>query len=953
MCRGTPCRLSWIALALIAFALRIHRLDAQSLWYDEGVTAMVAQYDLGALTRWTADDIQPPLYYYVVAGWGRLAGWSEWSLRFPSVLFGVLLVVLLMALVHRLGRPPSQALVAGLLAALHPLWLYYSQEARMYMQLLALGVAAALLLERGFRLGDGPGTGPGGSRRVQWAFVLVGAAAAYTHYFAFFLLLALLPGFLLRHHRQVRTAPWAWLRPLLWAYLAILLLYLPWTGVLLTQLRVDASYWEGPLKLWEALRHVATRFTSGETVLEPQAVALLGLLHGPVTLLALLRALGSRERRPVAIYALVWLGLPVLAILALAATTPKFNPRYAMVALPGLILLWSLGLDGLVPARGPRPSTVRLAWHIADEREPLPAREPRASASPRPLLRLLGLLPLLALLGAFLHADRNWFVDPAFTKDQWRELAAYVRAQRSPDEAVVLVSGHAWPIWRYYAPDIPALRLPELEILDVNAVLDFDNTGPELATGLAQSRGAWLVTWQDEVVDPMGVVPLQLELAGREEPVAAAFWGLRLRRFTDLDPQAFAPEPPIQVPSRVRFGPDLSLLGHRVMANGDLLLFWRLDAPTDADYRRALEARTPDGFLYHRAEDTRLSAYTYPTFRWKAGQTTVARIPGRDWAGDAAAPGRYTVQIRVYDPAEDLAGLDAFDPDGRPLGKQTSLEVRLPVALPAPPDGDPTQTWHPLAPGLYVDAHLGVEQASPGARIPLEIRWYATRDTLVRHWFWILSDPSSPSQRRNVPLDVWLPLDLMLPGEGVVRTVQSIQLPPGSLAGDLGLLVGLPEVPERALVLPIRVVGPAVVDPPPVPWPLGARFGDRLRLVGIGSLAPSDLAAYFLPTGSVPLELVWQSEALLAADLNVTVQWLGPDGRPAAQRDEPLARRGDPWPARQVVRQDLVVPVPTRPGTYTLILAVYDPNTPGLPRLPLADNRDALVLGTWTIDGSH
>ena len=34
----------------------------------------------------------------------------------------------------------------------------------------------------------------------------------------------------------------------------------------------------------------------------------------------------------------------------------------------------------------------------------------------------------------------------------------------------MLVSGHAWPVWNYYAPDIPLLRLPDLEILDVNAV---------------------------------------------------------------------------------------------------------------------------------------------------------------------------------------------------------------------------------------------------------------------------------------------------------------------------------------------------------------------------------------------------------------------------------------------------------------------------------------------------
>ena len=56
--------LALLAILLLAFALRVYRLDSQSLWYDEAVTAKVASQGIGELTRWTADDIQPPLYYY-------------------------------------------------------------------------------------------------------------------------------------------------------------------------------------------------------------------------------------------------------------------------------------------------------------------------------------------------------------------------------------------------------------------------------------------------------------------------------------------------------------------------------------------------------------------------------------------------------------------------------------------------------------------------------------------------------------------------------------------------------------------------------------------------------------------------------------------------------------------------------------------------------------------------
>ena len=140
----TPLALALTTLA--AFALRVFRLDAQSLWYDEGVTVEIARRGIAELTRWTANDIQPPLYYYIVSAWGRIAGWSEWSLRYPSVFFGTLIVPLLAAVTFALTRRKSAALLAALLAAVHPLLIYYSQEARMYATLIALGVLLAYLV---------------------------------------------------------------------------------------------------------------------------------------------------------------------------------------------------------------------------------------------------------------------------------------------------------------------------------------------------------------------------------------------------------------------------------------------------------------------------------------------------------------------------------------------------------------------------------------------------------------------------------------------------------------------------------------------------------------------------------------------------------------------------------------------------------------------------------------
>ncbi len=288
---STASRLALLATLLLALLLRVYRLDVQSLWYDEAVTAHVAAQGIAELTRWTADDIQPPLYYYVVAGWTRVAGNREWALRFPSVFCSTLTVVLIWGLARRLygGRSGRVAgLAAALLAALSPLYVYYAQEARMYAQLTFLGMLAGYALLRAVG-GEGAratqGRGAAGWRRpaIWWAtFVLASVAALYTHYFAAFLLLAFgicvgaafLPG-LLRPESRGRAANH--LIAFVAAGGAIVVLYLPWLPAMLTRYRVDRSYWQGALKLGEALRHVAVSFTAGapETMLEADAVRLL------------------------------------------------------------------------------------------------------------------------------------------------------------------------------------------------------------------------------------------------------------------------------------------------------------------------------------------------------------------------------------------------------------------------------------------------------------------------------------------------------------------------------------------------------------------------------------------------------------------------------------------------------------------------------------------------------
>ena len=684
-------RLGLLAIILLTLALRVYQLAGQSLWYDEAVTAQVSAQGVSELTRWTADDIQPPLYYYVAAAWTRVAGRSEWSLRFPSVIFGVLTIPLLWVLACRLfGRGPlgtSAGLIGALLASIAPLYVYYGQEARMYTMLTCLGALAGYCLLRAT-------TGQEEARWAVWwvAFVPSAAAVLYTHYFGLFLLFAYALYFvvILAFDRMARPRPaqagidW---RPALLAFLAIGILYLPWLPAMLNRYQVDRSYWQGALKLGEALRHVALSISMGspETLREKLAMPLLPWFG--LTFLAALAALlwwARQERKwaemqavaPAAaraasgaradsfarrltpavstlLFLLLTLVVPVVAVLALASRTPKFNARYLMFVSPAYFLILGGGIGvllGNASSRAPRQAGRTFGRLMAFCR-----------------LALAG--AMLVLIGVVsLQGMARWFGDPTYHKAQWRELAGAVQRQMGPDEAVLLVSGHASPAWHYYAPDVATVNLPDIAILDVDAVLGFD-AGAALSQNLAGKRGAWLVQWQSDAVDPTGIVPYLLDRAGQEVPVQGQYSQLKLRHW-QLRPDAIYPsQPSPQHADGANYAHKIALLGWDEPQQGQITAYWRALAPLPGtDYQVSLRVEDSTGHELKPGWDGRPASYTYPTSRWSPEKPVLGTYP----LPEGLPPGQYYVTLAVYD-AADPSGLDIMDVADHPAGKRVRL----------------------------------------------------------------------------------------------------------------------------------------------------------------------------------------------------------------------------------------------------------------------------------------
>ena len=51
---------------LLAFALRLYRLDGQSIWVDEGISLHLATSSLAEIIANRAANIHPPLYFFLL-----------------------------------------------------------------------------------------------------------------------------------------------------------------------------------------------------------------------------------------------------------------------------------------------------------------------------------------------------------------------------------------------------------------------------------------------------------------------------------------------------------------------------------------------------------------------------------------------------------------------------------------------------------------------------------------------------------------------------------------------------------------------------------------------------------------------------------------------------------------------------------------------------------------------
>ena len=318
--------------------LLVTGLTTTSLWADEGwtIAATAESNPIDIITQWVAVDVHPPLFFLGLNIWRRFTGDTIFEMRYYSVLLSMLGV----ALAYRLGQglytdfkakhelplhhhSNRVGLLTALFYALHDRVNVLTQEVRHYPQQMMMVVLAIWLYWRFWRQP---------SRKRGIIFMIAGAALIYTHYWGGFILLSMVLHTLITQRQR--------LRPFVWIFIGIGLLFTPWLPVLYHQITL-----ERPGGLPHALENTQYVY----------AVLIFQLVGIPELFWIILAVIGTfglpLRRRPSNASLLLFLAAiltPTLSIL-LNTAYPTLSFRSLAVIIPPVIVLAAHGLTQFRP----------------------------------------------------------------------------------------------------------------------------------------------------------------------------------------------------------------------------------------------------------------------------------------------------------------------------------------------------------------------------------------------------------------------------------------------------------------------------------------------------------------------------------------------------------------------------------------------------------------------------
>lgn len=338
-----------ILIGLTVFvAVSLPTVAASSIWFDEAFGAYLIRFNYIDVARYTASDVHPPVYYWILKLWSGWFGYNEFAMRSLSVVFGAVALIFAWLLVRKwFGRRVAATTLA--LLVITPFFIRYSQEMRMYTLVAAIGFAATYVLT----LAD--------KSKKTWQWVIYGLLVGIgmlTHYYA----------------ALIWITHWVWRvtvyrssgikgkalareffsRGWIVAHAVALVVFAPWIGALVSQiLDVQSNgFWIPPFTPSTPINFLTSViFYLQQTSVQSWGALVFGLFIIGITILIIKvsrRALPDEQKKYFLLIAMLAIVPPVLLLLAsLPPLRPSFVDRYVTTSALAVVMLIgvSIGLS--------------------------------------------------------------------------------------------------------------------------------------------------------------------------------------------------------------------------------------------------------------------------------------------------------------------------------------------------------------------------------------------------------------------------------------------------------------------------------------------------------------------------------------------------------------------------------------------------------------------------------
>lgn len=654
---------------LIALLARCWQLNYHSIWFDEAVSLRWASANPGYIWQKTfplVEEKHPPVYYIGLHFWQKLVGLvglghNDVALRLFGSLLGVLTVWGVMLLARRVQTSPSNrvtSLLTGLLVALCPVLVWYSQELRMFQPATTGVVWASYCLVRAWQAETS-------RQRLGWwlGFLLVMEAALYSYLFSAFMLPAVgLALLVLAAASHPVMAISHWFRRFGEGVVAIGLtglLFLPLAYNALTATKNESTpghaFANFGQNVWRLLKIFTLWRVTWPTPLTNGVVALLGLF----LILGLLwpqvaNRKGREERKEIAperlrfpffsqstfftdrLWLWVWIGAPLLIgnLLLSRDETVFAEDRYFIFMTP--FVLWAVARGIVLLGQRWKP----VGW-------------------------LSGLITIGCLTVALPHL---W--TPAMYRENWRAASNYITAyqQASPSLSGAVVTHvdytHEALEW-YLRQQFSQTQLPVY--FPYGGTLGSDQVDTVIAPplqGIVKTGAAtlWLTQSHLAGVDDQGLVENWLNQnfpeITEQYPNGIKLVGYALQsRFTQLPPLPTTAVKPAKALVNGLTLAACELLTPRLAAHDEQMhppsgwvhvrLWWQATGPLDDDYIATAQMVGPEGVWGDRLYRANEALRRWPTHTWANGDIVRDEV---DINLNPVTPnGEYPIVIGVMD----------------------------------------------------------------------------------------------------------------------------------------------------------------------------------------------------------------------------------------------------------------------------------------------------------------